>query len=162
MRRQSRRTPAETAGGEREVLALSDETSASGRPALAETRDVDWERFVKAVHSLPYKRRKWGLARAISWGRTQLRSLFGLLALDADAALTPEQAQALRGVRLYFTTGVLLVMVRSDRIGLQRRTQFLEAVEALYLEPTLRAVFRRTPAPLRPAYEPKTQEAPSE
>jgi hypothetical protein len=135
-----------------------DETSASGRPALAETRDVDWERLVRHTHSLPFKRDQWGTERAVAWGRTQLRSLLALLGLDEDAPTTPERRQAIRGVRLYLTEGPLEVMMRRDYIGLRVRTDFLESAEALFLEPTLRAVFRRTPAPSQRPYEPKMGE----
>jgi hypothetical protein len=113
---------------------------------------------VRHTHSLPFKAERWGPRRAISWGRTQLRSLVGLVNL-AEPPKDARRRAAVEAVAGYLTTGPLLVMCRNDRIGLALRTEFLEAVEVLMLEPTLRTVFVRSPPNSKSPYEPKTDEA---
>lgn len=130
------------------------DSAASGRPALAATRDDDWEALVQATHSLPKKVKEWGLPTTLSWARTELKSLVGLVGLAAGRPRTADLAEAERNVRLYLTDGVLLVMVRNDDAGLSMRTEFLEAVEGVLLEPTLQAVFERSAPFMERPYKP--------
>jgi len=131
-------------------------SAASGRPALAMLRDIDFEDCVRAVNSLPTMAEEQGLDVAIAWAGTELRSVIDLLHL-ADAK-TPEDAKAAHRIHIALTEGFVRVMCRDDRAGFKMRADFLAAVERQLLASTMRAVFNRTPQDTRSPYMPLTGE----
>lgn len=131
-------------------------SAASGRPAMALTRDSDWEDLVRAVNSLPKMAESEGIDTAIAWGMTELRSILDLLGLGEPR--TAEDAKAAHRLHIALTEGFLRVMARSDRAGFLLRRDFLAAAERQHLAPTLRAVFNRTTADTRSPYVPITGE----
>lgn len=138
-------------------MANEASTAAAGRPALALTRDTDWEDVVRAVNSLPSMAKDRGLIVACAWARTELRSLISVIVL-ADPK---SRAQALARHR---TLGIMLsepfarVMCRDDAAGLVQRTEFLEAVELWCLGPTIQRVFERSAQDLDGGYSPQPTE----
>lgn len=131
-------------------------SAASGRPAMAMTRDVDWEDIVRAVNSLPAMAEEHGIEVAVAWGMTELRSLLDLLNLTVPR--TPEEAKTAQRVHMILTEGFLRVMCRTDMAGFRMRRDFLTAVAHHYLGPTLLTVFNRTTADTRSPYIPITGE----
>lgn len=131
-------------------------SAASGRPALALTRDVDFEDVVRAVNSLPTMADEQGIEMAVAWGMTELSSVIDLLYL-ADAR-TADAAKASHRVHIPLTEGFLRVMARDDRAGFLMRRDFLQAIERNLLSPTMRAVFARSVADTRTPYVPLTGE----
>jgi hypothetical protein len=131
---------------------MADMSAASGRPALALTRDTDWEDVVRAVHSLPMLAEHEGLEVAVAWCDTELRSVVDLLSLAQSR--TAANAKAVHRIHMALSEGPARVMCRSDRAGFNCRVAFLRAVERWMLGPTLREVFARTAADARSAYQP--------
>lgn len=115
-------------------------TAAAGRSSLSVSRDEDWESFVKAVRGLPQMRLEKGEEITIAWAQTELASLLDILNL-ADPN-THELAIAQSAIYLYFTEGVIRVMMRDDYAGFNRRAKFLRAVERWMVHHTFKAVFR--------------------
>lgn len=130
---------------------------AAGRPALAASLSGDWERFLDLLDSLPRLNKRFGTEATINWARTVLSTAFDTVALAEP--LTPTQLQRVHRLRLNFTEGALMPMLRSDYIGRRRRTKFAASCEAILLAPTLRTVFRASAAARTlpdEAYHPET------
>lgn len=137
------------------MSAIDTSSAASGRPALAMTRDLDFERVVKGVNGLPKMAAEQGIDVTVAWATTELRSLIDLLYL-ADPR-TPEDAKAAHRVHIALSEGFVRVMARSDRAGFLMRRDFLTAI-AHQLNLTLRIVFARTTADTRLPYIPQVAE----
>jgi hypothetical protein len=120
---------------------MSDRSAASGRPAVALTRDSDYERFVAAVHYLPSVAQERGVEVAWVWASTELRSLLDLLVLGKP---TTSEAKARQRVHIALSEATVRVMARRDLAGLRARADFITAVERTCLAPTLRAVFEKS------------------
>lgn len=131
-------------------------SAASGRPALAMLRDVDFEDCIRAVNSLPGMAIEEGIDVAVAWAMTELGSILDLLNLAE--ARTPEAAKAAHRVYGVLSEGFVRVMARSDRAGFLMRRDFLAAVRSQLLGPSVRAVFLRTTADTRTPYTPITGE----
>ena len=131
-------------------------SAASGRPALAATRDADFEDVVRAVNSLPTMAEEQGMDTTVAWAQTELRSLLGLL--DLSDPRTPERAKAVhRVLGVSLSEGFVRVMARDDRAGFLMRRDFLAVVEFYLLGPTLKTVFARTTADTRLPYIAQTE-----
>ena len=136
---------------------VSDASSAaSGRPALAMLRDIDFEDCVRAVNSLPGMAVEEGIDVAVAWAMTELGSLLDLLNL-ADPR-TPEAAKASHRVYGVLSEGFVRVMARPDRAGFLMRRDFLAAARSQLLGPSIRAVFIRTTADTWTPYQAITGE----
>lgn len=134
----------------------SSASAAAGRPALALSRDTDWEDVMRGVSSLPEMARAEGIETAIAWAMTELRSLMDLLYLAEPK--TPEDAKAAHRVHAVLSEGFVRVLCRDDRAGFLMRRDFLAAIERQLFSPTVREVFRRTTADTRSPYIPITGE----
>lgn len=138
-------------------MAWDGTSNPSGRPALGIVREHDWEDVVRAVESLPKLAEEQGIAVAVKWGMTELRSLLGLL--DLADPRTPERAKEIhRAVGISLGEGFLRVMARDDMAGFLMRRDFLAAIEYHLYAPTVKAVFTRTTADTRSQYFPMTGE----
>jgi hypothetical protein len=129
------------------------QTSASGRPSVALSRDSDWEDVVSAVHSLPALAAEHGLEAAVAWAGTELESLISVILLFEPN--DKQAAHAAAQIRVCLSEGPARVMCRDDRAGFNARTAFLRSVETMALAPTMRAVFRASKDATGSKYQPQ-------
>lgn len=131
-------------------------TAASGRPALALTRDTDWEDVVRTVNALPLIAQERGRLVATAFARTEIRSLVDIVALAEPR--TRSQAHGLHRLHILLSEPFARVMARDDVAGFVQRSLFLEAVERFALAPTFRRVFERSAPELESGYTPQLLE----
>ena len=132
----------------------------ANRKALGDVQE-NWDTLVQAVEGLPFRvkeeaalarkrdprmseeaARVEGTEQAIAFGRTHLRGMVGTLSLSWGR--TAQDEMNVHKIHMLLTEGPLRVMARDSHAGLRLRSAFLEAVAAMCLLPTDKAVFERS------------------
>lgn len=117
-------------------------SAATGKAGLALFRDADFEDVMALVRAQPKLAERKGLAFAIRFGQTEIRSKVSMLGLSRP--LTREAAKARSGLAFFYRTGPMRLLCEPSKAGDRFRTVFIEIVERECFGPSIPAVFERS------------------
>lgn len=122
-------------------------SGAAGRVALATFRDDDYQDVVDMVRDLRRMANEEGLAVAVAFVKTELRSAVALLGLGPET----EDGRALSS---FYDDGEAMLLCDPTIAGFNFGTAFLVCVQAFKFERGVRAVFERSAPSEGRAYVP--------